>query len=369
MNISLRKANRSASRQRAAMRAPATIAIVSILLFAGCAGGDEAANDSGLRSLTINYPTTSGATWPMFVAKEGGYYEKYGLDVDLVFGVHPAGVAMLTSGEAEMANYSLEQSLLASSLDGSLVMVGSSLNRGLFALMSSPEINSVADLRNRRLGISQIGDAPYNYTVALLAKFGLTDRDVQWIPAGAGVGGRAAALVGGRVDATLLTAPAFFTLEEQGFTKLADFSEYDDIYASTVYLMSRETLESDPDLAEMLIRAHAEAIARFYEDKDLAVQAYLAYDPAQAAEDVARNYDRYADSNALERIPYVLEGAVRSVIEQANTEDSPQMLGFDFSRVIDNSIIDRLIAEGFFVDLFGPEIVEEQERKAALAFR
>jgi hypothetical protein len=31
--------------------------------------------------------------------------------------------------------------------------------------------------------------------------------------------------------------------------------------------------------------------------------------------------------------------------------------------------VDRLAAEGFFVDLFGPDIVAEQDRKAAQAFR
>ena len=41
------------------------------------------------QKITINYPTRSGASWPMYIAKEGGYYQKYGLDVDLQFGVHP----------------------------------------------------------------------------------------------------------------------------------------------------------------------------------------------------------------------------------------------------------------------------------------
>ena len=58
-----------------------------------------------LQKITINYPTRSGASWPMYIAKEGGYYQKYGLDVDLQFGVHPAGVAMLderSGGDGEL---------------------------------------------------------------------------------------------------------------------------------------------------------------------------------------------------------------------------------------------------------------------------
>ena len=53
-----------------------------------------------LQKTAINFPTRSGASWPMFIAKEGGYYQKYGLDANLVFAGHPAGIAMVVSGEA-----------------------------------------------------------------------------------------------------------------------------------------------------------------------------------------------------------------------------------------------------------------------------
>ncbi len=89
--------------------------------MAGCGGtpGREArpTTPAALQKITINYPTRSGASWPLYLAKEGGYYEKYGLDVDLQFGVHPAGVAMLTSGQAVMVNHSLEQGMVASIRD------------------------------------------------------------------------------------------------------------------------------------------------------------------------------------------------------------------------------------------------------------
>src|SRR6266700_5144561 len=90
-----------------------------------------------LQKVTINYPNRSGSNWPLFIAKEGGYYQKYGLDVSLVFGVHPAGIAMLVSGEGQMVNSSLEQLMQAASKDGSMVLVGSSLNRGVFSLMAN----------------------------------------------------------------------------------------------------------------------------------------------------------------------------------------------------------------------------------------
>jgi ABC-type nitrate/sulfonate/bicarbonate transport system substrate-binding protein len=81
-------------------------------------------------------PDASGASWHLYLAKEGGYYNKYGLDVDIQFGVHPTGVAMLTSGQAVMVNHSLEQAMVASARDGSFALMGSTSNRGLFALIA-----------------------------------------------------------------------------------------------------------------------------------------------------------------------------------------------------------------------------------------
>ena len=124
------------------------------------------------QKITINYPTRSGASWHLYIAKEGGYYQKYGLDADLQFGVHPTGVAMLTSGQAVMVNHSLEQGMLAGTRDASaFTLTGSSSNKGLFALIAQKEFSSPKELKGKRIAIGQIGDAPYNYTVALLGTF------------------------------------------------------------------------------------------------------------------------------------------------------------------------------------------------------
>jgi hypothetical protein len=69
---------------------------------------------------------------------------------------------MLVSGEAAMTNYSMEQALQAASKDGSMVMLGSSLNKGAFAMMAAKNIGKGVDLKGKRFAVSQIGDAPYN---------------------------------------------------------------------------------------------------------------------------------------------------------------------------------------------------------------
>src|SRR5712691_4082528 len=125
-----------------------------------------------VQKVTLNFPTRSGASWPMFIAKEGGYLQKYGLDAELVFGVHPAGIAMIVSGQAQMTNYSLETAMQAAVRDNSLIIVGGWLNKAVFALMGRKDFTKIQDVKGKRIAVSQVGDAPYNYAVALLKTAG-----------------------------------------------------------------------------------------------------------------------------------------------------------------------------------------------------
>jgi len=341
------------------------LALVTAAVLAALCAGPLAQQP---QKITINYPTRSGASWPLYIAKEGGYYQKYGLDVDLVFGVHPAGVAMLTSGQAVMVNHSLEQGMVASSKDSSaFALMGSSSNKGLFALMGQKDLTSPTQLKGKRIAVGQIGDAPYNYTVALLGTYGLGARDVQWIPVGTDVSGRAAALQSGRAEATLLTAPNYFRLEEAGFKTLANLADRE-VYAATVYLFSKKAVTANPKLAEFLIKAHAEAIKRFYDDKAFAIKSYIAYDKQPEA-DVSRIYDLYKNGNIFDRVPYVLAPAIKAIVaQQVDPRIAAELKAFDFHKVVDNSVVDRLEKEGYFTKLFGDANKAEEQRRKKLAF-
>jgi ABC-type nitrate/sulfonate/bicarbonate transport system substrate-binding protein len=225
------------------------------------------------------------------------------------------------------------------------------------------------DLRGKRIGVSAIGDAPHIYTIGLIAKAGLTQRDVQWVPLGSDVSGRASALLSNRVDATMLTAPVYFKLEQEGFRNLGNISDYDDIYAPSVYLMSKAAIKANPRLPELMIKAHAEAIKRFYDDKQFAMKAYMVYDK-QSPADVERIYTHYAKVNTYERVPYVLTPAVQYILNNlSDPQSATQMRRFDYRTVVDHSYLDRIVKEGFLEKLFGPGIKAEIDSKSKLAYR
>jgi hypothetical protein len=42
---------------------------------------------------------------------------------------------------------------------------------------------------------------------------------------------------------------------------------------------------------------------------------------------------------------------------------------FDPHKVVDNSVVDRLVKQGFFEKTFGPSIKSEQDKKSKAAYR
>ncbi|MET0502548.1 MAG: ABC transporter substrate-binding protein [Candidatus Binatia bacterium] len=320
-----------------------------------------------VQKVTALYGARSGASWPMWIAKDGGYYRKHGLDVEIVFGVHPAPIAAVISGQAAMTPAGADPALLSASKDPALVLLGSYLNKGSFALVAAKNLNQISQLAGKRIGVGRVGDPPYHFTLSLLRKHGVNPRDVQWLSVGVDAAARAASLYSGQIDATLVTAPAYFRLEAAGFPVLGLLADYDDIFVSTYYLFRRDTLVNSRIVAEAFIKAHAEAIKRFYDDKSFSMQVMTKYGGAKDMEDAGRVYNLFAKSRMFEAIPYVLRGSVEGVVERQRQEQS-YLKDFDFSKSVDNTLVDQLVKDGFFDRLFGPTIREEQQKRQALAY-
>jgi ABC-type nitrate/sulfonate/bicarbonate transport system substrate-binding protein len=306
----------------------------------------------------------SGASWPLWIAKDARLYAKYGLDVELVYAVHPGPIAAIVSGHAAMTSSGSDPALLAAAKDPSLVVLGGFMNKGSFAMIGSRTASDMKQLGGKKIGIGRVGDPPYHMAVSLLKKYGMTARDVQWVSIGVDATARAAALQSGQVDAALITAPAYFRLQTAGLPVLALLFDHEDIYVSTYYLFRREALSKERATALAFIKAHTEAIKRFYDDKTIAAEIMIKYGGAKNTEDAHRVYDLFRRARVLEPIPYALKASVEAVVER----QAQDLKGVDLAKVIDNSLIDQLVNEKYFEAVFGPSIRDEQRRKQAQAF-
>jgi ABC-type nitrate/sulfonate/bicarbonate transport system substrate-binding protein len=306
----------------------------------------------------------SGASWPLWIAKDAGFYGKHGLNVELVYAVHPAPIAAVISGQAAMTSSGSDPALLAASKDPSLVVLGGFMNKGSFALIGSKTTTDMKQLVGKKIAVGRVGDPPYHMAASLLKKYGMTTREVQWVSIGVYAATRAAALQGGQVDAAMITAPAYFRLHAAGLPVLAVLLDHDDIYVSTYYLFRREAVTRERAMALGFIKAHAEAIKKFYDDRSLATRIMIKYGGAKDAEDANRVYELFRRARVLEAIPYALRGSVEAVAER----QSQELRGVDLSKIVDNSLVEQLVREKFFENIFGPSIREEQQRRQASAF-
>jgi ABC-type nitrate/sulfonate/bicarbonate transport system substrate-binding protein len=265
----------------------------------------------------------------MYVAQQAGYYRNHGLNVTIRAANHPAGVAMLVSGEAHVNVLPLERAIAVACKDHEFVVSAAPVRKWLFAMVARPEIQSMRAMRGKKVGIAQLGDATYFTSLGLLRKFDLTPDNVQILTVGAE--GRAAALASGRIDATMMSAPAYFALEESGFRILANIMDFEDLQWPSALLFRRDN-PGVANLAEALAEAHAEAVDRFYADKSFAVQAYLGYDK-QGQSGMERVYDQYVRARSFDRLPRV------SIKEAAPLAEE----NCDLNAVIDNSAVDRAV--------------------------
>ena len=307
----------------------------------------------------------SGASWPLWISKEAGLYAKYGLDVELVYAVHPAPIAAIISGHAAMTSAGSDPALLAAAKDPTLVILGGFMNKGSFAMIGSKTATEMKQLAGKKIGIGRVGDPPYHMAVSLLRKYGMTPRDVQWVSIGVDAAARAAALQTGQVDAALITAPAYFRLQSVGMPVLAVLLDHEDIYVSTYYLFRRDALTRERSTALAFIKAHAEAIKRFYDDKAFASGIMIKYGGTRNNDDADRVYDLFKKARVLEPIPYALKGSVDAVVER----QGPELRGAELPRIIDNSLVDQLVREKYFESVFGASIRDQQQRRYAQAFR
>jgi ABC-type nitrate/sulfonate/bicarbonate transport system substrate-binding protein len=307
----------------------------------------------------------SGASWPLWIAKDGGYYAKHHLDVELVYAVHPGPIAAIISGHAAMTSAGSDPALLAAAKDPSLVVLGGFMNKGSFAMIGSKTAADMKQLTGKKIGVGRVGDPPYHMAVSLLKKYGMTPRDVQWVSIGVDAAARAAALQTGQVDAALITAPAYFRLQAAGLPVLAVLLDHEDIYVSTYYLFRRDALTKERPMAMAFVKAHAEAIKRFYDDRAFATATMIKYGGTRNAEDAHRVYDLFRNARVLEPVPYALKGSVQAVMERQGAE----LKGAELAKMIDNSLIDQLVAEKYFEKVFGASIRDEQQRRQAQAFR
>jgi NitT/TauT family transport system substrate-binding protein len=124
--------------------------------------------------LTLGYSTTGPTAVGLWMAKDIGAFDKYGVDPNLIFiSSSPVMVPALIGGDVQGAIAGANAVISAVLAGAPIISVASLANRPYLRLWVQPEISRLEELRGKTLGVSRFGATTDNLTRILLRRVGL----------------------------------------------------------------------------------------------------------------------------------------------------------------------------------------------------
>jgi ABC-type nitrate/sulfonate/bicarbonate transport system substrate-binding protein len=314
-----------------------------------------AAQEKKLEPLVVSYASVSGSRAPLWIAKEMGLFEKYGLDGNPIF--VPAGypsISALISGDVQFI--ATGGSLVAAaSAQGAPVVMVATLGSIAYKLMSHPSISSVKELKGKVIGALRPGTTTDFVLQRILLKLGLVPgKDVTIMPTGLSRSDeRLLLMFQGKIQATIGTVDNLAQLELKGLkvNVLADPVELGVPTPASDISSTRQFLTTHRNRAKAFLRAFCEAIWLGRNNKEVAFRVYRKYmrlEEPKLLESMHRNYLL----TSIPVKPYPIEEAIQADIEDLSASIN-ELRGKKAADFMDRSLLNELESEGFFARLHG----------------
>src|SRR5262245_32605879 len=264
-----------------------------------------------LTKVNVGYSSISAEQLPAWIAKETRIFNKYGLDVQVIYFTGAiTTVQALISGEVPISQVA-GPAVVNSALAGSDIVIAAGGATSLdYWLMSRPEIKRPEQLKGGSVAISAFGTASDFVARYALEKIGLTPgKDVALVQAG-GVPDRLGALLAGRIEAAMLVPPSMFIGQRKGLSILADVSKLGLPFQYTGVATSRRFIREHPDSVRKYARSQLEAVHRVYTDKETSLKVLTKYFGGRVEREILeKSWELLVDGNFLPKKQYPsLEG-------------------------------------------------------------
>jgi NitT/TauT family transport system substrate-binding protein len=302
--------------------------------------------------LKVAYPTTIGAMSVLWVTKEARLFEKYGLDVELIYiaGSSMVAQAMLAK-EIPISEIAIPAVIQADLGGADMVMLTGPNHKPGQKIMAKSEIKVVDALKGRKIGISRFGTSDDFLLRYALTQWNLrADRDVAMIQLG-GAPEILAGLSSGSVDAGLLSSPLHLRAVKLGFSLLADLSNSGIDYQGAGAVSTRSFVRENPDTIRRYVRAYVEGLHRFKTDKSFSLKVLAKYTRVAETETLEETYQHYA-IKVMPRVPYPTTKGIQTVLDEIGTRN-PKAKTLPAASFTDVSFLTELEQGGFIKSLYG----------------
>lgn len=326
--------------------APVVVALA--LLAAACGGGSSSSSSGGggASGSTIRLGFSAWPGWfPWQVAEEKGIFAKHGLKVDLkYFESYTDSLNALASGNLDANSQTLNDTVssVAGGAKQTIVLTNDN-STGNDQIIAGPGINSIADLKGKKVGAEQ-GTVDHYLLLLALKKAGLSAGDIDFQPLETGAA--AAAFASGRLDAVGAFAP-FTTqaLARSGSKALATSADFPGAIPDHL-VFARDFVASRPADVQKLIDTWFDTLA------------YLKSNPADATAIMAKkggvsvaDYQTYDKGTTL----FSLQDNVTAFTPGTTTKN----LDYEATQIADFLLTAKLIDKApDLTALFEPKFVQ-----------
>jgi len=263
----------------------------------------------------ILYGTTaSPSQLPVWVAKDAGYFEKQGLNVEPVQirGGSLITVAILT-GNLQFSGAGAESVVAARAAGGEIVLLACPVDVDPVYLIVRPEIKSIAELKGKPAGITRYGSTTHFYLRQALRNIGLDpERDILIMQLGAGPE-MVVALHNGAIAAAALTHRYALPFLDRGWPVLVDLSKTDLVYPSSCVTSSRDFIKAEPIVVQNFLRGYVAGINLIKKDHGFGQKSFAKWMREKDPAIVKKTVETYA--RLFKPAPYVPDKGIENVLK------------------------------------------------------
>jgi NitT/TauT family transport system substrate-binding protein len=244
------------------------ILVICALLWTGAVGDLHAQE-----RIRIGISTASLGFLPTIVSERKGLYTKYGLATEHVQVACAIATNALLSDDLDYAVCTGPG--ISGAIKGlPIKLIMTTQDKLGYLLLVKPNVQKLADLRAKTIGISTFGSQAYLTTVTLFRRAGLEPgKDVNLLPAGDNAA-RLQAMDAGKIDATILSSPFDIFGAKKGYKVLLWSRDHVPLTQNAVVVTDKK-LKQSPDQVKRMIKGSIEGLKflREHQEESVAIAA------------------------------------------------------------------------------------------------
>jgi NitT/TauT family transport system substrate-binding protein len=297
--------------------------------------------------LVIGYAATTPRLMPLWMARDQGFFAKYGVESEPVLLRNGATlVTGMASGDIQIGRTAGAAVLSAVAAGHDIKMLATFSSRNSYDVVVRPNIKRPEELRGKKLAINSIGGGTWIGAMLWIEYFGLdVQRDQILLQSVGDQGMQAQALETGVVDAVFVDSVYSKVLKQKGMNIIAESQELKQPLVSQSTIMPNNFLRQHPDIAEGYVKGEVEGIAFAMAPKNK--PAVIKMIMRRLRVDAGAAEEGYADMlRGVDRKPMASLEGMRN-LQRLLKPRNPKIGDLKIDEIVDNRIMRRLEESGF----------------------